>query len=66
VAHDLRQHSSPAWRRTTIAKSIEMAKSHGVKTLLDTDGEAMQHALRPSRLSSYRISTKPSACSAAR
>jgi len=24
---------------------IEMAKSHGVKTLLDTDGEAMQHAL---------------------
>lgn len=24
---------------------IEMAKSHGVKTLLDTDGEALQHAL---------------------
>ena len=24
---------------------IEMAKSHGVKILLDTDGEAMQHAL---------------------
>ena len=24
---------------------IEMAKSHGVKTLLDTDGDAMQHAL---------------------
>ncbi len=24
---------------------VEMAKSHGVKTLLDTDGEAFQHAL---------------------
>ena len=24
---------------------VEMAKSHGVKTLLDTDGEALQHAL---------------------
>jgi 6-phosphofructokinase 2 len=24
---------------------IQMAKSHGVKTLLDTDGEALQHAL---------------------
>jgi 6-phosphofructokinase 2 len=24
---------------------IEMAKAHGVKTLLDTDGEALQHAL---------------------
>ena len=24
---------------------VEMAKSHGVKTLIDTDGEALQHAL---------------------
>jgi 6-phosphofructokinase 2 len=32
---------------------IELAKSHGVKTLLDTDGEALQHALeaKPSVIS---------------
>ena len=45
LAHDLRQHSA---RRPAafFCEIIEMAKSSGVKILLDSDGEAMHACAR--------------------